>query len=88
MAVVRRKLGTVRPPPPPLPPAAEDVWAAFHELSSARPSGFGLQAIPWGEIAAYQAVTGIRLTRWEIDLLRDLDRAYLEVFADPAQDKT
>ena len=34
-------------------------WRAFHEISSSRPSGFGLSYIPLSQILAYMLIHGI-----------------------------
>lgn len=56
---------------PPLPPLCERAWEAFTVLSATRTSGgSGANPITYVEIAAYQAVTGVRLTTLELACVR------------------
>lgn len=46
------------------------------ELSDTRPTGFtGPGRITRGEIAAWQAITGVTLSPWEAETLIAIDRA-------------
>jgi hypothetical protein len=64
---------------PELPRDFVHVWNAFIELHGARgSSGFGPNPIPFQEIAAYRAVTGVDLSPWEVKVIRALDTVYIE----------
>lgn len=66
-----------------LPEHGAALWDTFAALSAARPSGMGgAAAIPPSEIAAWQALHGVRLTGWEIDTLCAMDRAVMAVIAE------
>jgi hypothetical protein len=68
---------------PMLPEGCEDTWAAFVQLRSSCPSaGMGPGVISFGEVDAYQRVTGERLEPWQIAAIRAADRAYLQVSAE------
>jgi hypothetical protein len=55
------------------------VMGYFSELSCCRPVGMaGALPITHQEILAWCALTGIRLTRLELEVLRELDRLFLE----------
>jgi hypothetical protein len=60
-----------------LPDEADSLWAAYIQLSAARPRGFGASGIPMGEIDAWQRLHGVRLTPWEVDTLSAMDAAAL-----------
>jgi hypothetical protein len=64
---------------PPLPPMAARAWRVFGEVNSTRSSGMGgIGAITYTELAAYQAVTGERLTPLDVALVREADGAFLQ----------
>jgi len=51
----------------------------FWEMSRCRPQGYaGGLPISHGEIMAWQSLYGIRLSPWELDVIKALDAAYLE----------
>lgn len=53
------------PEPPDIPPALEHLWAWFWQLRTANPSaGFGPAPLSFGEMDAWQRVTGNRLEPW------------------------
>ena len=57
----------------------EQVWRWYCELGSARTSnGFGLNPLSYTEIKAYADLTGVRMTPWEITLLKRLDTVTLK----------
>lgn len=64
---------------PPLPAGTHYLWVWFTDLSSTRGGGFGIAAISWVEIDAWMRVTGARPTVWEMDRIREMDRAYLRI---------
>lgn len=49
------------------------------DLSAGRGGGFGPAPIAWVEIAAWQALRRVRLSGWELDVIRALDEAYLRI---------
>ena len=61
------------------PPAAlAYLWDWFKELSMGRPrGGIGVAPIPSVEIAAWGSLMRVRLTSFELDILRRLDRAVI-----------
>jgi hypothetical protein len=62
----------------PLPSGGERLWMLFFDLSNARGQGFsGPEAISWGDIDAYDRMTGADIERWEAAALRRMDDAYL-----------
>lgn len=68
--------------PPPLPPEMRYLWAAFQSISRTRGgNGFGPNPITFVEIDAWARLMRLRLDPWEVDTLRMLDDAYLEVAA-------
>lgn len=66
------------PEPPDIPPALEHLWAWFWQLRTANPSaGFGPAPLSFGEMDAWQRVTGNRLEPWHVDTLLAIDAAFL-----------
>ena len=66
-----------------VPPDGSALWAAFVDLSAARPVGMGgAGAVPPSEVLAWQQLQGLRLSPWEIDTLGAMDRASLAIAAD------
>jgi hypothetical protein len=66
-------------PSEPLPIGGERLWMLFFDLSNARGQGFsGPEAISWGDIDAYDRMTGADIERWEAAALRTMDNAYLD----------
>lgn len=64
---------------PPFPEAGAQVWTWFGELLEARAwSATGPQPIGYQEIAAWAALTRQQPTAAEVQLLRALDRTWLE----------
>lgn len=63
---------------PRCPEGCEPLWQAFKELHATRGNnGFGPNRITFGEIDAYQRVTGTVMKPWEIEAIRRADRAYI-----------
>ena len=61
-----------------IPPALEHLWAWFWQLRTANPSaGFGPAPLSFGEMDAWQRVTGNRLEPWHVDTLLAMDAAFL-----------
>lgn len=60
----------------PVPAPAAALWDAFVSLSGAAGAGMGGPApISFGDLAAWQQISGVCLSPWEADTLIDLDRA-------------
>lgn len=74
------------PDPPEIPPELEHLWVWFWQLRTANPSaGFGPTPLSFGEMDAWQRVTGNRLAPWQVDVLLAMDAAFLA--AQPKQAK-
>lgn len=79
-----------RKPPKALAEAEMPEWGAyllslFHDLAAGRGStGFGPSAITWGEMESWLRLRRLHLAGWEIDVLRRLDHAWLQAFAERA----
>ncbi|MFO0271361.1 MAG: hypothetical protein ACK53W_12605 [Gemmatimonadota bacterium] len=88
---VERQTGD-RPPEldmPPIPDCIAHVWEWWVDIASSRGStGFGPAAITYSEIAAWAALTGADPTPFEVQALRAIERAYLDVQAEIAAQET
>lgn len=62
-------------------PCVRAVWDAYLNLSATRRTGMGLAPLALTDIDAWQRLTGVRLTPWELDTLIQLDAACLAVLA-------
>lgn len=58
------------------------LWELFLELGSSREVGMGQNPIYYREIDAWSRLTGIKLSNWEIQLLRKMDAKYLRVISE------
>lgn len=57
-----------------MPRACDGLWAAFLWLHAGRASGMGgPAAISAADIVAWQTLSRVRLTPWEVDVMRALD---------------
>ena len=65
-----------------LPACLAGLWQAFCEM--ARPVGMAPGPIPAAEIEAWQRLSRVTLTPWEVDTLRAMDRAALAVLKEKA----
>jgi hypothetical protein len=64
------------------PELASHVWEWFWDLSAARGSnGFGLNPVGFVDLAAWAAMTGAEPLEWELQALREMDRAFLSEHA-------
>lgn len=81
-AALAKRGRVAEPKGPEMPPGGALVWNAFVRLSSARTSaGFGPNPITYTEIDAYcRRVENLK--GWEIEIVRDLDDAFLAAAAD------
>lgn len=69
--------------PPPIPTELRYLWSTFLSLSRARGNnGFGPNPLSFTEIEAWCRLMHIRLDPWEVDTLRAIDDAFLEVAAE------
>ena len=57
------------------------LWELFLELGSSREVGMGQNPIYYREIYAWSRLTGIKLSNWEIQLLRKMDAKYLHTIS-------
>lgn len=62
---------------PALPEGCDNAWHAFAELHACRGEGMGPERITYGDIDAFQRVTGTRLEPWEVAAIHAADQAYL-----------
>jgi hypothetical protein len=82
---VQRQLN--RTPPelegPPLPAAAQDIWAVFHQIAAGR--GLSAQGFPVAltntEILSWSILRERRLTEWGLETIRRLDGLYVGTMA-------
>lgn len=63
---------------PPLPPGTGYLWAIYCRLAARRGAGgFGAAPIGWVDLAAFQSLTGFRLSPWEVTVIEALDNLHL-----------
>lgn len=64
---------------PPLPEALGYLWNAFLRIRRRKGTdGMGnVQPIGWGDLDAFDRLSGLRLKPWEIDIIEQLDAVYL-----------
>lgn len=67
---------------PALPVGCSALWRDFMALHSSRPVGMAPGRITFGEIDAFQRVTGVCLAAWEVDAIRAADAAYIANYAE------
>lgn len=67
---------------PEMPSAGQYLWGWFLELHRARGGGFGPAPLGFAEIAAWSGLRGVRLTPWEVEILRDLDASWFAAQAE------
>jgi len=66
-----------------IPDGASHVWQWFLELNAARTgNGYGPNPITYSEIRAWMVLKGVAVRAFEVDLIRALDTAYLEAYAE------
>ena len=71
------------PGDPTLPPGSGYLIDWFSQLGERRPMGVsGPLPIGWEQIGAWSALTGLKPTRSELDILLALDRAWLKAWRD------
>ena len=64
-----------------VPTEMRPLWEAYLTLSATRRTGMGLSPLALVDIEAWQRMTGIRFTPWELETLIQLDAACLAVVA-------
>jgi hypothetical protein len=65
------------------------LWNAFVELHEGRGSnGYGPNPITWQDLAAWQSISGVTLTAWEVSAIRALDSVALAAAAKQAAVQT
>ncbi|MCC0013664.1 MAG: hypothetical protein H6877_10140 [Rhodobiaceae bacterium] len=63
---------------PPLPPAMTFLWLDYNRLRGRKAYGFnGPNPIEWHDVEAFTRLTGRRFTPWMVELIEDIDQAYL-----------
>jgi hypothetical protein len=84
-AAVQRMTGRRHPEDRPacdLPACISYLWTYFCDVSAGRPfSQVGALPIPAIEFRAWEEINEIKLQRWELGALRQLDAVYLKVLA-------
>jgi hypothetical protein len=61
------------------------LWNAFVELHEGRGSnGYGSNPISWQDLAAWQSISGVTLTAWEVSVIRALDAVAMAAAAKQA----
>ncbi|MEN6306683.1 MAG: hypothetical protein ABFD91_02915 [Anaerohalosphaeraceae bacterium] len=58
----------------------EEVWRAFRELNECRTSGFNPNPIPLSEIKVWCDINEIRDVHYYHDLIKALDKVYLDAY--------
>ena len=65
-----------------MPEAAIDAWALWLDLHAGRTSsGMGLSHLSWLDLDAWSRMRGRKPTFTELELIRTIDRAFLEAHA-------
>lgn len=62
---------------PEFPEELAEIWRIFRELNEARGSGFGVSPISFTEIHHWQQLHGVRLTPYEVRVIRSLDLIFI-----------
>jgi len=61
---------------PGLPATLMPLWGWYQEISEGRSSGgMGPSVLTWGDVLAWQSVTGVTLNGWEVGMLFRMDAA-------------
>lgn len=74
-----------QPDAPEMPAAGLRVWRIFNDLNQTRGGGMGPAPINYQEIAAWSALRREPVRPFELDIIRALDTAWLEVAAEIAK---
>lgn len=79
VAVLRWQLGNPgRHDGPAIPYAGLRVWGLFLRLHEQRGAAFGPCPISYADMLALARISGEAIRPWEAEIIRALDRAYLE----------
>lgn len=85
LEVVSEKTGALHPmlrDAPPMPAGCVTLWQDFLELHGSRGStGWGPQRITFADLDAWQRVNGVRLSAWDIAVIRRCDDIWLAEYA-------
>ncbi len=66
-----------------IPDTLKYLWTYFWDLSAGRPVWqAGYRPIPAVEILAWEQINDIKLERWELGLIRQIDTIFLKVYAE------
>ena len=71
-----------------IPFEGEHLWSWFWDLSKRRGSGFGASFISYTEIKSWLEVTGLTVYPWEIDIITQMDAAYMEATQELKEEAT
>jgi len=71
--------------PPEIPPEGKHVWLWFWDLHQGRGGGFGPAPLAYGEIEAWGRLLRTAPRAWEVEMLRQMDVAYLSAVAKLAE---
>lgn len=64
---------------PPMPAGFGYLWTAHQDVSAGRGTGgMGPARLTWGDLTAWQAVSGVQLTAWEAEVVLAMDAALVE----------
>ncbi len=71
---------------PEVPWGGRRVWSVFLELNGTRTgNGFGPNPISSAEIESYARIRREPIRSWELTILREMDRTFLDVVSKPVQ---
>lgn len=75
---IEKQTGKQQIPELTIPIEGEHIWNWFWELSARRSQGFGLSLISYTEIRAWLEVRRPLIHDWEIEILTNMDQAFLK----------
>lgn len=75
-----QRLGRLAPTDeePVFPLICVSIVRIFFELHAARPSGFGMSPITYHDIDAYARLMHVKLSPWDVRMLRRMDEVMLK----------
>ena len=62
-----------------IPKGALDAWELWLDLNNGRSVGFGISTLSWLDIEAWSRIRDRKLTHTELELIRTIDRAFVQV---------
>jgi hypothetical protein len=77
---IEKQIGKQQIPDYSVPPEGEHIWNWFWELSNLRSQGFGVSLISYTEIRSWMHVRRPLIYDWEIEVLVQMDRAFIETY--------